>query len=48
MKSNIYESHSEIFKIKAIMGGEFYAMKWKEKRKQNVNTFDLKILSEPR
>jgi hypothetical protein len=25
MKSNIYESHSKIFKIKAIMGGEFHA-----------------------
>jgi hypothetical protein len=47
MKSNIYESHCKIFRIKAIMGGEFHAVKWKEKRKErNVNTFDLNILSE--
>lgn len=30
------------------MGGKFYAVKWKEKRKeQNVNSFDLNVLSEP-
>jgi hypothetical protein len=49
MKSNIYERHSKISKIKAIMDGEFHAVKWNEKRtEQNVNTFDLNILSEPR